>query len=213
MIAVITGSTGLVGSLLLTKLLNDKATTQVISVTRKSLNLKNPKLKEVIVPDFSNLMDHKDEMKGDVYFCALGTTIKTAGSKENFRKVDFDAVVNFGKVAEYNKAQSLTVVSANMANPKSSIFYNKVKGEAEQTLMNMQFNRLVLLRPGLLIGERKEKRTGEEFAIRLMDLISPILPSKIKKSASTDVEVLATRMLKEGQSPAPKIKIINAVDI
>ena len=198
---------------MLTKLLNDKATTQVISVTRKSLNLKNPKLKEVIVPDFANLMDHKDEMKGDIYFCALGTTIKTAGSKENFRKVDFDAVVNFGKVAEINKAQSLTVVSANMANPKSSIFYNKVKGETEQALISMQFNRLVLLRPGLLMGDRKEKRTGEEFAIHFMDLISPILPSKIKKNIATNVETLANKMLKEGQNPAPKIKIINAVDI
>ncbi|MEA9355657.1 NAD-dependent epimerase/dehydratase family protein [Bacteriovorax sp. PP10] len=213
MIAVITGSTGLVGSLLLSKLLQDKATTQVISVTRKSLGLNNPKLKEVIVPDFANLMDHKDEMKGDIYFCALGTTIKTAGSKENFKKVDYDAVVNFGKVAEYHKAQSLTVVSANMANPKSAVFYNQIKGETEHALMDMQLNRLILLRPGLLIGERAEKRTGEKFAISLLDMLSPILPEKIEKTIATKIETLTTRMLKEGQNPAPKIKIINAVDI
>lgn len=158
-------------------------------------------------------MDHKDEIKGDVYFCALGTTIKVAGSKENFKKVDFDAVVNFGKVAESNKAQSLTVVSANMANAKSAVFYNQVKGETEQALMSMQFNRLVLLRPGLLMGERIQKRTGEDFAISVMNVLSHVLPAKIKKIIATNVEVLAARMLKEGQNPAPKIKIINAVDI
>lgn len=198
---------------MLSKLLKDKATTQVISVTRKPLGLQNPKLKEVIVSNFDNLMDHKDEMKGDIYFCALGTTIKVAGSKEKFKKVDYDAVVNFGKVAEYNKAQSLTVVSANMADAKSSIFYNQVKGETEQALMNMQLNRLILLRPGLLMGDRTEKRTGEELAIKFMSILSPILPSKIEKNIATKVEVLAMRMLKEGQNPAPKIKIINAVDI
>lgn len=198
---------------MLSKLLKDNATTQVISVTRKPLGLQNPKLKEVIVSNFDNLMDHKDEMKGDIYFCALGTTIKVAGSKEKFKKVDYDAVVNFGKVAEYNKAQSLTVVSANMADAKSSIFYNQVKGETEQALMNMQLNRLILLRPGLLMGDRTEKRTGEELAIKFMSILSPILPSKIEKNIATKVEVLAMRMLKEGQNPAPKIKIINAVDI
>lgn len=198
---------------MLSKLLQDKATTQVISVTRKSLGLNHPKLKEVIVPDFANLIDHKDEMKGDIYFCALGTTIKAAGNKENFKKVDYDAVVNFGKVAEYHKAQSLTVISAGMANAKSSIFYNQVKGETEQALMSMQLNRLILLRPGLLMGKRTEKRTGEKLAINLLNTLSPILPSRFEKTIATKIETLVLRMIKEGQNPAPKIKIINAVDI
>lgn len=210
---MITGSTGLVGSLLLSKLLQDKATAQVISVARKSLGLNHPKLKEVIVPDFANLMDHKDEMKGDIYFCALGTTIKAAGNKENFKKVDYDAVVNFGKVAEYHKAQSLTVISASMANANSSVFYNQVKGETEQALISMQLNRLILLRPGLLMGERTEKRTGEKLAINLLNALSPILPSRFEKTIATKIETLVLRMIKEGQNPAPKIKIINAVDI
>lgn len=198
---------------MLSKLLQDKATAQVISVARKSLGLNHPKLKEVIVPDFANLMDHKDEMKGDIYFCALGTTIKAAGNKENFKKVDYDAVVNFGKVAEYHKAQSLTVISASMANANSSVFYNQVKGETEQALISMQLNRLILLRPGLLMGERTEKRTGEKLAINLLNALSPILPSRFEKTIATKIETLVLRMIKEGQNPAPKIKIINAVDI
>lgn len=158
-------------------------------------------------------MDHKDELRGDAYFCALGTTIKTAGSKENFKKVDYDAIVNFGKVAEYNQAQSLTVVSANMANAKSAVFYNQVKGETEEALKKLKVNRLVLLRPGLLMGERTEKRTGEKIAITLMNILSPLLPLKLEKNVATKIETLATRMIKEGQNPAPKIKIINAADI
>jgi len=213
LIAVITGSTGLVGSLLLSKLLADKNITQVISVTRKPLGLNHPKLKEIIIPDFSTLLDHKEELRGDIYFCALGTTIKMAGSKENFKKVDYDAVVNFGKIAELNQAQSFTVISANMADAHSSVFYNQVKGETEQALMAMKLNRLIILRPGLLIGERLEKRTGEEFAIKIMNVLSSILPAKIERRMATKIETLAARMLKEGQNPAPKIKIINAVDI
>jgi uncharacterized protein YbjT (DUF2867 family) len=191
LIAVIAGSTGLVGALLLSKLLKDKATTQVISVTRRPLGFEDPKLKEVIIPDFNNLVDHKDEIKGDIYFCALGTTIKAAG----------------------HKAQSFTLVSANMADANSSVFYNQVKGLTEQALMNMQFNRLIILRPGLLMGKRTKKRTGEEFAISIMNILSPILPSKIEKKLATNTETLTMRMLKEGQNPAAKIKIINAVDI
>ena len=213
MIAVIAGATGLVGSVLLTKLLADKAVTQVIALARKPLAIDDSKLSVIIVSDFSDLMAHKSELRGDIYFCTLGTTIKVAGNKENFKKVDFDAVLNFGKIAEFNNAKSLTVISANMANPNSNIFYNKVKGEIEEALKQLTINRLVIFRPGLLIGERIENRAGEKMAIVLMNTLSPILPKRFLKSMATEVETLASRMLKEGQNPAPKIKTINAVDI
>lgn len=198
---------------MLQKLLIDKSISQVIAVSRRPLSINNPKIKEVLISNFESLLSHQDELRGDIYFCALGTTIKTAGSQENFRKVDYDAVVNFGKVAEANSAQSFTVVSANMASPDSKIFYNKTKGEAEVALMAMKFNRLIILRPGLLIGERTENRTGEKLAIKVFNLLSPVLPSKIEKSMGTKIDDLTKRMIKEGQNPAPKIKIINAVDI
>lgn len=213
MIAVIAGATGLVGSVLLSKLLDDKAITQVIAIARRPLAINHSKLSTVIIFDFSNLSTHQEQLRGDIYFCALGTTIKVAGTKENFRKVDFDAVVNFGKIAALHQAKSFTVVSANMANPNSNIFYNKIKGEAEEALKQLALNRLVILRPGLLIGERIENRTGEKIAIALMNALSPILPERFEKNVATQVETLASRMLKEGQNPIPKIKTINAVDI
>lgn len=213
MIAVITGATGLVGSLLLSKLLSDNAITKVIAITRKPLTLNHPKLNQFLVNDFSQLLDYKNDLKGDIYFCALGTTIKIAGTKENFRKVDFNAVVNFGKVAEYHLAQSFTVVSANMADAHSRIFYNKVKGETEQALMAMKFNRLIILRPSLLIGKRNHTRAGEEIFMGLIKVLSPILTNNLKKKFATQIETLTDRMLKEGKNPASKIKIINAIDI
>lgn len=198
---------------MLSKLLTDKTIIQVISVTRKSIGIVNPKIKEVIIPDFSHLLDHKNDLIGDIYFCALGTTIKIAGNKINFKKVDYEAIVNFGKIAQIHQAKSLTVISANMADPHSKVFYNRIKGETEQALISMHLNRLVLLRPGLLVGERIEKRMGEEFAINIIKVLSPILPSKIKKSMATEIEALAECMQREGKRIVPELKIINANDI
>lgn len=185
----------------------------MISVTRKSLNVNNPKLKEVIVNDFANLLDYSDELKGDIYFCCLGTTIKQAGGKENFRKVDFNSIVNFGKIAEKNMAKTFTVISAMGASPTSKIFYNKVKGETECALMELKINRLIIMRPGLLIGERNEIRLAEKATISIFNSLSKILPAAIKNRIATPVEKLTSRMLKEGMNSAPKIKIINAIDI
>ena len=213
MIAVIAGSTGLTGALLLSKLLKDQAITKVIAVTRRPLDFTHTKLKNILVSDFADLMNRKEEMKGELYFCCLGTTIKIAGTQENFRKVDFDAVVNFGRLAEYHKSQSLVVISAAGANPHSSIFYNKVKGEAEEALLKLSLNHLILLRPGLLIGERKAHRPLEKATIKLTQVLSSILPERIEKSFATTIEALSERMLKEGKNTANKIKIINAVDI
>ena len=185
----------------------------MISVTRRPTGLDNPKLKEIIVPHFSNLLEYRDDLFGDIYFCALGTTIKVAGSKDNFKRIDYDAIVNFGKIAKSHMAKSLTVISASMADPNSKMFYNRIKGETEQALISMNLNRLTLFRPGLLIGERSKKRSGEEFAINMIKVLSPILSSKLKKAMATDIETLAMSMLEEGKKSIPELKIINAKDI
>src|SRR5229473_7779447 len=109
MIATLIGSTGLTGSFLVRQLLADSAITKVISVSRKSLNISNAKLTEVLVSDLAELPSIASKIRGDIYFCCLGTTIKVAGSKENFEKVDHATIVAFAKVAKAHDAKSFTL--------------------------------------------------------------------------------------------------------
>src|ERR1035438_6925262 len=106
MIATLIGGTGLTGSFLLRQLLADSAITKVISVSRKSLNISNSKLTELLVSDLAELPSIESKMRGELYFCCLGTTIKTAGRKENFEKVDHAAIVAFAKIAKAPDAKT-----------------------------------------------------------------------------------------------------------
>src|ERR1700731_3125650 len=126
MIATIIGSTGLPGSFLVRKLLADSEITKVGSVSRKSLNIANTKLTEILISDLAQLPSIESRIRGELYFCCLGTTIKAARNKANFERVDHDAVVAFAKIAKAHDAKSLTLVSAMGASESSMFFYNRV---------------------------------------------------------------------------------------
>lgn len=211
--AVIIGATGLVGSRLLTKLLTDSAIHKVISVGRKNLHVNNPKLVQVIIPSLDEISSHADELKGELYYCCLGTTIKKAGNKESFKKVDHDAILEFAKIALTHKAKSFSLISASGANKNSHFFYNKVKGQTEEDLKALGLSRVIIFRPSLLIGDRDEKRPGEEMAIKAYHFLSPLLPKAISSRAGTDVSVLANRMLVESKYSTDKCKTIPASDL
>ena len=211
--AVICGATGLVGSHLILKLLDDSRLSEVISVSRRPLGISSSKLKEVICTDFNLLPTKTAELKGDIYFCCLGTTIKTAGGREKFRAVDYNAVLEFGKIARANEAQSFVVISAEGANAKSKIFYSRVKGEVEEALHQLNLNHLVIMRPSLLMGKRKEFRFGEKMAINIMNSVGRYLPDGIRKRAMTPVDVLADRMLEEGIKNTRSFSVIGATQI
>lgn len=213
MIAVICGATGLVGSHLIHKLLDDPRIKEVVSVSRSSLRITSGKLKEVICSDFKDLSIKAHELKGDIYFCCLGTTIKTAGSQEKFRAVDYNAVLEFGKIAKSHDAQSFVVISAEGANARSKIFYSRVKGEVEEALKNLNFNHLIIMRPSLLMGERKEFRLAEKIAINIMNSVGKYLPDGIRKRAMTSVDVLANRMLEEAIQSTRPFSVISATQI
>lgn len=193
--AVIIGATGLVGSKVIQGLLSDSDFTSVVCVSRKSLNIKNEKLKEIIINSLNEILGLREKLSGDVFFCCLGTTIKTAGSQEAFRQVDFKAVVDFAKVAKENHGSSFVLVSAQGANSNSSIFYNKVKGEAEEELRKMDLNNLIIMRPSLLIGDRKESRPMEKAFISIYKVVQTFIPEKLAKLAGTDVNRLADKMV------------------
>jgi len=164
-VALIAGASGLVGGKLLILLLENEACDRVISIGRRKLELTHLKLEQHIIA-FEKL--DKLNAKADVVFCCLGTTIKKAGSKEAFRKVDFEypkMLANYGlKIG----ANSFHIITSMGANSRSSIFYNRVKGEIEGKLKGLAFNKLHIYRPSLLLGERKEVRRIEGFGQSIM---------------------------------------------
>jgi uncharacterized protein YbjT (DUF2867 family) len=211
-IATLIGGTGLTGSFLVRQLLADSAI-KVISISRKSLEISNAKLTEILMSDLSELPSIESRIRGELYFCCLGTTIKAAGTKENFERLDHDAVVAFAKIAKAHDAKSFTLVSAMGANPSSMFFYNRVKGRTENDVKALRLRSLIIFRPALLVGPRPEFRLAEKIAIKTLVPLSRLFPAKARKSLLTEAETLATRMLAEGKAAPGGVHVIPAKDI
>src|ERR1700730_6715592 len=213
MIATVIGSTGLTGAFLVRDLLVDSAIVKVMSVSRRSLNISDSKLTEVLVSDLADLPTIQSKIRGELYFCCLGTTIKAAGSKENFEKVDHAAIVDFAKIANAHDAKSFTQVSAMGANPNSMLFYNRVKGRTEDDVKGLGLRSLIIFRPALLVGPRAGLRLGERLLTKTIAPLSRLLPTRIQNSFITKAETLATRMLAAGKAAPPGIQVILAKEI
>jgi uncharacterized protein YbjT (DUF2867 family) len=213
MIATLIGSTGLTGSFLIRQLLADSAITRAISVSRKSLNNSSAKLTEVLVSDLAEIPSIASKIRGDLYFCCLGTTIKTAGSKENFERVDHAAIVAFARIAKMHDAQSFALVSAMGANVGSMFFYNQVKGRTENDVKALGFRALIIFRPALVVGPRHEFRSAERVATKILVPLSRLLSTRSQKSLVTKAETLAMRMLTEGKAAPGGVHVIEAKDI
>ncbi len=185
-VAVIAGATGLIGKQLLDLLLNDPEYHAVKAIVRSVIDVTHPKLKQIVV-DFERLQEQADELKADVVFCCLGTTMKKAGSKDAFRKVDFHYPLELAKVTHAYGAQQFLIVSALGADRHSSIFYNKVKGETEDAIADVGFQACHIFRPSLLLGPRKEERAGEDAAKVFYKLFAFLIPAKYKAIESIKV--------------------------
>jgi len=177
---LLAGASGLVGREILRALLTDESVAAVHTLGRRDLPLQHPKLTQ-----------HRVEFKAlptlprlDEAFIALGTTIKVAGGQEAFRAVDFDAVLAVAQAAKDSGANRLGVVSAMGANARSSVFYNRVKGEVEEALSALGFDTLVIARPSLLAGDREALgqpvRSGEELGLKLSRWLGPLIPANYR---------------------------------
>ena len=213
MIATLIGSTGLTGSFLIRYLLADPAITKVISISRRPLNAANAKLTEVLIADLADLPSIESRARGELYFCCLGTTIKAAGSKQNFEKVDHDAIVAFAKIAKAHDAKSFALVSAMGANARSMFFYNRVKGRTENDLKALGLRCLIIFEPALLVGPRQEFRWAERIAAKTIVPLSHLLPARTRKALITNADTLAMRMLVEGKAATEGVHTIKAKDI
>jgi len=198
-IALIAGATGLVGGHCLRALLENELYGKVIALTRQPLLIKHPKL-DCRVVDFNDLLAASGELQCDDVFCCLGTTIKQAGSRENFRKVDFDYCMDLAKLGIKSGAGHFLLISAIGASAKSPVFYSRVKGELEQAIEALGFARYSVFQPSFLAGERKETRRAEaigiEWALKLSSLlVGPFADYSVIKAEALAAAMVATALM------------------
>ena len=184
--ALIAGSTGLIGSQLLELLLNDNYYSDVIAISRKPISSPGAKLTNLVC-ELSDLSNHKNDLKADDVFCCLGTTIKKAKSKEAFRAVDLEAPLLLAKILKELGAKKFMLVSSLGANKNSGVFYNQVKGEVEEAIKQVGFDSFHVLRPSLLLGPRKEERSGEDAAKFFFKVLRFLVPKKYEAIESIKV--------------------------
>jgi len=196
--ALLVGATGLIGRQLLELLEKDAYYEKVFVLTRKPLAVSGKCENKVV--NFEVLDEALSTVKADDVFCCLGTTMKVAGSKEAFRKVDYTYPLLTAQYSKQNGASQYLLVSALGAHKNSSVFYNKVKGEVEEAIAALGFTGYHIFRPSLLLGERKEARSGEDAAKVFFKLFGFLVPNKWKGIEGKKVAQAMLHFAKENKS-------------
>jgi uncharacterized protein YbjT (DUF2867 family) len=209
--AIVIGSTGLIGNLILNELLKDKDFSEVRIFVRKSTAITNPKLKE-FVSQMTDMDALKSEIQGDVLFNALGTTIKKAGSQKEQQRIDRDLPIAFARLASGNGAKIMVNISSVGANINSG-FYLKTKAEMEKGTEEFFPGSVFHFRPGLLVGNRSEFRLAEKIATGIMRAVDPLMAGSAKKYRSMPAGKLAKAMVSLSKNPDGRPKVLHYQDI
>lgn len=188
--ALLIGSTGLVGSQLLHLLLDSPSYNKVIVFAKRDTKIQHSKLVQHII-DFDNVESYEHLVKGDDFFCCIGTTIKKAGSQEAFKKVDYTYPKQFAQIASKNSVNQFLLISSVGADEKSANFYLKTKGEIEAFLKGTTFKNVTILRPSLLLGKRAEFRLIEKTGALFMTTFSFLFFGSFKKYKPIESKVVA----------------------
>ena len=191
--AIVVGASGLVGKQVLDILLADDYYRTVVSMTRREQDLQADRLMQYVL-DYERLDEVEELIAATDIYCCLGTTMKKAGSKEAFRKVDHDYVLDIAKIARKNDAQQFLLVSSIGANAKSKNFYGSVKGEVEEGLKEIGFPKLHIFRPSVLTGDREESRPSEKMSATMGNILKPVLVGGFKKYRPISGRVVAKTM-------------------
>jgi len=191
--ALVIGATGATGRELVQLLLKDDDISQVTIFVRTAPNIKHKKLK-IHVIDFKDLEESKEKIKGDILFSALGTTKKDAGGKDQQYEIDYTFQYEFAKIAAENGVGQLSLVSSVGANSKSSFFYPKIKGALEEAVKKLDFKKIDIFQPPMLIRQPDLMREGEKSGIKILNRLNKIGILKSQKPLA--VEALAEKMLK-----------------
>ncbi len=208
-IALLAGASGLVGRALLRRLLESPRYRRVYGLLRRAVAglPVDPKLTVQLV-DFENLPPLP--LIDDV-FITLGTTLKVAGSQAAFRRVDLDAVLNTARAGKAAGARRLLVVSALGADPAARVFYNRVKGEMQQAVVQLGYASVVIAQPSLLLGDRKALgqpiRRGEQWAARLLLPVARWVPLKVRPIAA---DAVARALLHAALQASPGVRVLSS---
>lgn len=193
--ALLAGATGLVGSHVLQELLADDTWSRVVTVGRRPSSLRHNRLEQRVL-DLSAIEAHGNLPHADDVFCCLGTTIKQAGSRGAFRRVDHDFVLGLARVGLRIGATQFLLISAIGADPESRVFYSRVKGEAEAAVRALPYRAVQIFRPGLLLGKRSEFRLGERIAMLAVPLLHPFLVGGLRRYHSINASDVARAMVR-----------------
>lgn len=190
--AIVVGATGLVGSTLVKLLCESEEYVSVTAIARRKLEYEHSKL-TVKIRSFDQL-EEKDIDFAHEIFCCLGTTIKKAGSREEFEKVDVSYPLHIASIAKKAGIMHFILISAMGANEHSAIYYNRVKGKLEKELMALELPQLSIVRPSLLVGERDEFRFAEKMGEWMLKILNPLLIGPMKKYRSIEATQVALAM-------------------
>jgi oxidoreductase len=189
--AIVLGATGAVGLDLVEMLLKDNAFSEVEIFVRRAMPMENGKLTTHIV-DFKQLKDWQDMIKGDVVFSCMGTTLKAAGSRERQYEIDYTYQLEFAQAAHSNGVPIYILVSSTMANANSKLFYTRMKGELEEAIQQLHFQKEVIMRPPLLIRKNTTK-TDEKVVVVVLKVLNAL--GLFKKQHPMPTEVVAKAMI------------------
>jgi uncharacterized protein YbjT (DUF2867 family) len=192
--ALLVGASGLVGGHCLRFLLEEPSYTRVVVLVRRPLQVMHDKLVQHVV-NFDELESLGKCLPVDDVYCCLGTTIRKAGTQESFRKVDFDYPVKIAALAQHCGASQFLLISSLGSNSHSRIFYNRVKGEVEEAIRKIAFTTFHVFRPSLLLGERKEYRTGEKVGAVAMRVLGHMMIGSLKKYRAVQASDVAKSMV------------------
>jgi uncharacterized protein YbjT (DUF2867 family) len=204
------GATGLVGRELVRQLLENREIEKVRIFVRREFDSLHLKLEQHVI-GFDEIESWKSHLTGDALFSALGTTLKQAGSKNKQYLVDFTYQFRFAEEASKNGIPVYVLVSSAGANSRSLIFYSRMKGELEEEIQKLPFQKITIMRPSILAGIREKRRPAEEWSARMMEKITKFVLKKYKPiPAEAVAKAMINAVFLDNRS---KIFIVNPDDI
>lgn len=208
---IIIGATGATGMELTTQLLEDHRVEEVQLILRRKMDCSHPKLKQYVL-DFDQMKHWNTSfLQGvDIAFCALGTTLKQAGSKSNFFKIDYSYVTEFASICRSLNINCFSLVGSKGANSKSPFLYFRVKGQVEQAILELKFPKTVFIRPGSLIRPNSN-RSLEKLTVKASQFITSL--GLFKSSTPVSVKEVAQALIKESLTNSTGLRIVENIDI